>query len=152
MTLISIYIRTLKYSNSRIRDERMISLAYGYATLPVQQLGCLRAATTHVDFKKNVLVRFPFYTCMRTSCQVKSIRTGERSDPNVLHPRLWSRGAITVILGLGHGRNLSALSYQYAPPCIIFDISSPNFDISPKKWIWQRITQIQKKNTVNVLM
>ena len=40
MTLISIYIRTLKYSNSRIRDERMISLAYGhdgYATLPVQQ-------------------------------------------------------------------------------------------------------------------
>jgi hypothetical protein len=37
MTLVSIYIRTLKYSNSRIRDERMISLAYGYATLPVQQ-------------------------------------------------------------------------------------------------------------------
>lgn len=37
MTLISIYIRTLKYSNSRIRDERMTSLAYGYATLPVQQ-------------------------------------------------------------------------------------------------------------------
>ena len=35
--LISIYIRTLKYSNSRIRDERMTSLAYGYATLPVQQ-------------------------------------------------------------------------------------------------------------------
>ena len=33
MTLISIYIRTLKYSNSRIRDERMTSLAYGYATV-----------------------------------------------------------------------------------------------------------------------
>ena len=56
MTLISIYIRTLKYSNSRIRDERMTSLAYGYATLPVQQysLGawCLGAATTHMDLKK----------------------------------------------------------------------------------------------------
>ena len=151
MTLISVYLRTLKYSNSRIRDRgndiprlRLPKWSYwlthhhhGYATLPVQQSSFgAWVRRPHMWIKKNVLVRFPFYTCMRTSCQVKSIRTGERSDPNVLHPRLWSRGAITVILGLGHGRNLSALSYQYAPPCVIFDISSPNFDISPKKWIW----------------